>query len=383
MNLLKQVAGMPLIRRRKQQQTDTETALHAERSRLQARIDTLEADQRLHQQLFTNLTGFGHSLVALRESFSDLSGLLIGNRQATDLTTSESQRSQEALNAMVGELRALNQRIANAAEQVTSLRGNASHIDGFVKVIDEISMQTTLLAFNASIEAARAGDAGRGFAVVATEVRQLASRTSGATEEISGLNGSILSQANHVDSVMEDNARKAERLSAEASRVMERTEQLLGLTDESSQALAFSAMLSEVELANLEELEIKLEVYRIFMGLSAKGVTDLPDETQCALGRWYYEGTGSQQFYSDQDFQALEMPHRQVHRCAIEAVTHFRAGQMDEAIDALSRMESANLDVMKRLRYIMRKYRPETRQATLPIEGRRSVDDRVPITEGH
>ena len=234
MKLIEQAARIPLIRHRKQKQRDNELALHAEHDRLQGRIDRLEADQRLHQQLFTNLTGFGESLVALRESFSDLSGLLVGNRQATDFTTSESRRSQEALNAMVGELRALNQRIANASEQVTSLRGNAGHIDGFVKVIDEISMQTTLLAFNASIEAARAGDAGRGFAVVATEVRQLASRTSGATEEIGGLNGSILSQADHVDSVMEDNARKAERLSAEASRVMERTEQLLGLTGETS-----------------------------------------------------------------------------------------------------------------------------------------------------
>ncbi|MGM0782669.1 MAG: methyl-accepting chemotaxis protein [Pseudomonadota bacterium] len=356
---------------------DTADALRTERDRLQARIDTLEAEQRLHQHLFTNLTGFGDSVVALRESFSDLSELLQGNQQVADFTTSESQRSQDALNAMVDELRALNARIGQAAEQVTSLRGDAGRIDNFVTVIDEISMQTTLLAFNASIEAARAGDAGRGFAVVATEVRQLASRTNDATDEIGGLNGSILSQADQVDGVMDDNARKAERLSAEASRVMQRTEQLLGLSGESSQALAFSAMLSEVELANLEELEIKLEVYRIFMGLSDKRAEDLPDETQCALGRWYYDGTGSQRFCSDRDFQALEAPHREVHQRAIEAVTHHQEGRMDEAMDALAKMESANLDVMKRLRYIMRKYRPDTRQVRLP----ETADSPAPIAQ--
>lgn len=341
-------------------------ALHAERDRLQARVDDLEAQQRLHQQLFTNLTEFGDSVVALRTSFSDLSELLLSNQQNTDFTASESQRSQDALNTMVTDLRSLNGHIGDAAEQVTSLRSDAGRIESFVSAIDKISMQTTLLAFNASIEAARAGEAGRGFAVVATEVRGLASSTNDATHGIAELNGSIMGQADQVDGVMNDNARKAERLSAEASHVMQRTEQLLELTNESSQALSFSAMLSEVELANLEELEIKLEVYRIFMGLSDKTATDLPDETQCALGQWYYAGTGSQQFYSDKDFQALEIPHREVHQQAIEAVTRHQEGDMDEAMAALARMEAANLDVMKRLRYIMRKYRPEARKTLMP-----------------
>src|SRR5690554_694346 len=159
--------------------------------------------------------------------------------------------------------------------------------------------------------------------------------------------------------------KRGERLSAEASRVMQRTEQLLGLTHDSSQALSFSAMLSEVELANLEELEIKLEVYRIFMGLSDKRAVDLPDETQCALGQWYYAGTGSTQFRDDEDFQALELPHREVHRQAIDAVSHYEAGRLDEAMAALAKMEAANLDVMQRLRYIMRKYRPGESQASI------------------
>lgn len=348
--------------------TDSADALRTERDRLQARIDALEAEQRIHQHLFANLTGFGDSVVALRESFTELSDLLMGNQQVTDFTASESLRSQDALNAMVAELRALNQRIGQAAEQVTSLRGDAGRIGNFVGVIEEISLQTTLLAFNASIEAARAGDAGRGFAVVATEVRELASRTTQATDEIGGLNDSILSQAGQVDNTMDDNARRAERLSSEASRVMQRTEQLLGLTSESSRALSFSAMLSEVELANLEELEIKLEVYRIFMGLSNKRAEELPDETQCALGRWYYTGSGSAEFRDDSDFQALEAPHREVHRQAIQAVTHHQEKRLDEAMVALAKMESANLDVMKRLRYIMRKYRPDTARHAALLE---------------
>lgn len=339
-----------------------------ERDRMQSRIDELEAEQRLHQHLFSNLTGFGDSMVALRESFSELSGLLIGNQRITDHTTSESLQSQEALNAMVEALRGLNQHIGRAAGEVSSLRGDADRIGGFVHLIEDISLQTTLLAFNASIEAARAGDAGRGFAVVATEVRELATRTGSATEEIDSLTGNILGQTGSVDASMHHNAGEAERLSAEANRVMQRTEQLLNLTRESSQALAFSAMLSEVELANLEELEVKLEVYRILMGLSSKSAEDLPDETQCALGRWYYEGSGSARFRSDEDFQALEAPHREVHRQAIRAVSLFHAGETEDAMQALAMMEAANLDVMKRLRYIMRKYRPRVSHTASPQE---------------
>lgn len=338
---------------------DETDALRAERDHLQERVNALETEQQLHQHLFTNLTGFGDSVVALRESFTDLSSLLLGNQQTTAFTTTESQRSQQALNTMLEELQTLNRHIGTAADQVSVLRGDADHIDNFVQAIDKISLQSTLLAFNASIEAARAGEAGRGFSVVATEVRQLATRTHGATGEISELNRSILQQAESVDGSMVDNAHKAEHLSTEASQVMQRTEQLLTLTRESSRALSFSALLSEVELANLEELEIKLEVYRIFMGLSDKTAADLPDETQCALGQWYYQGTGSQKFHDDQDFQALEVPHREVHQQAIAAVNYRQAGDARAAMEALSRMEAANLSVMSRLRYIMRKYRPD------------------------
>lgn len=113
-------------------------------------------------------------------------------------------------------------------------------------------------------------------------------------------------------------------------------------------------MLSEIELANLEELEIKLEVYRVFMGISQATAADFPSETECRLGRWYYAGEGSARFADREGFRALEEPHRQVHVQAGEAVSHFHAGNQDAALAALAAMEHANLDVMTRLRQVMR-----------------------------
>jgi len=117
----------------------------------------------------------------------------------------------------------LSDQMAQAAEGISKLDTQSQLVGSIVQSIQGIADQTNLLALNAAIEAARAGEQGRGFAVVADEVRQLASRTSAATEEIVG--------------VVVQNQELAEKAVSLINKGKEQAEQGLSLSNEAGEVI--------------------------------------------------------------------------------------------------------------------------------------------------
>ncbi|MGE5470188.1 MAG: methyl-accepting chemotaxis protein [Bacteroidota bacterium] len=339
----------------------------AENARLKARTETLQAElvadrerfaqletqQRqlvAHQALLDGVLGniprFGASLSGIRQSISGLSGQL-GEDSATARTAAtESDANRAAFEKIAANMHAMFERISAAGESVEGLSRRAGEIGGIVQLIKEIAEQTNLLALNAAIEAARAGEAGRGFAVVADEVRKLAERTAKATTEIGSLVAGIQEETGHAKAIMDLGAGDAASHGAESEAAMRSMQRLLGLSQQMQQTISSSSRLANAELANIEELTLKLEVYKVLLGLSDLGPEALPDETQCRLGRWYYEGEGKTEFSRLPGYREMETPHKAVHDHARRAVERYRSGDFAGALEALTWMEEANLVVM-------------------------------------
>lgn len=119
------------------------------------------------------------------------------------------EKGQKVIQVTVNEINSLSETVQRAAEAIKKLAQESDNIGSVLEVIRGIAEQTNLLALNAAIEAARAGEQGRGFAVVADEVRTLASRTGQSTEEIQTMIQNLQQGAGSAVQVIEDSAKKS------------------------------------------------------------------------------------------------------------------------------------------------------------------------------
>ena len=143
-----------------------------------------------------------------------------GARVASDTAQNGAKMVQRTIDGM----QRIKKTVDTATGEISQLGTRSQEIGNIVEVIDDIAAQTNLLALNAAIEAARAGEQGRGFAVVADEVRKLAERVAGATKEISSLVNSIQRSVESSVKIMAEGATETDsgsRVAAEAGTALE------------------------------------------------------------------------------------------------------------------------------------------------------------------
>lgn len=186
------------------------------------------------EQQSQSASGIAASVEEMSVSITHVADGARETQRVSEEAESASAEGRQAVDGTVVELERVSQEILQSAQLIQSLGERSKQVSNVVNVIREIADQTNLLALNAAIEAARAGEAGRGFAVVADEVRKLAERTAHSTQEISS---TILAIQSETDSAVEHMQLVTTQMSGGVEKAREAGE-VLARIDECSQRAA-------------------------------------------------------------------------------------------------------------------------------------------------
>ena len=307
------------------------------------------------RDLLELLVGSGDVVDSIRMGLADTSTTLLNHRENFQTSTQVFDEILGMLKTNIQSTLQINEEIAATTTLAEKLTESTTGINDFVSIIKGISDQTNLLALNAAIEAARAGEQGRGFAVVADEVRTLAHRSSEASNEISTLiedvNQKMIDMQNSIAAV----GNKSEQISSSTQDIEKNSGVVIDLSREMCGIISLSAEESFLQTVKMDHIVWKIDVYKVILKMSDKPIGDFSDHTLCRLGKWFYEGEGAETYSKWPSFSQLETPHKNVHHHGIAAMEAAVGDNVLAAVESLEHMEAACTEVINILGELSKK----------------------------
>ncbi|MDE5603363.1 MAG: CZB domain-containing protein [Helicobacter sp.] len=285
------------------------------------------------------------NLKILQEDFTKSVDLLREAKGNATHNISNTKNSQEILSNGIASMMS---KLADFNSMVGQVQNDFMTISSVIALISDISDQTNLLALNAAIEAARAGEHGRGFAVVADEVSKLAERTQKATKEIE-MNIQVVRQNfSEVQSSTDEILKEMEDLNTQNQSLEQIKNSAQAISKETDQILSTTF----IGLVKLDHLLFKINGYNAIFSENMEAT--FVGHHDCRLGKWYDTGNGRAEFSTFPSFAAIESPHQQVHSSIIAGYEIMKKnGSSKECLSEISeyfkKAESASDAIIKTL----------------------------------
>ncbi|GAB4303755.1 MAG: nitrate chemoreceptor McpN [Thiohalomonadaceae bacterium] len=371
--------------------------------------ETMRGVQQQHSEIDQIATAMNEMAATVQEVARNTAHTAEAAGQAKE----EAENGRRVVTQTIDSIDSLAQQVEQGASVMAQLEDDSREVGQVLEVINGIAEQTNLLALNAAIEAARAGEQGRGFAVVADEVRTLAQRTQKSTEEIRAIIERLQTQSRKAAEMMEQSRAQAQATvsaTSEAGAVLDRIVQSVAtITDMSNQIATAAEEQSHVAeemdrsitniagvaeqttrtaadtVSSTEEIHEHMDKLRALVArfrtnvqgadLSAAKTAHLAwkgklrayldgkgsltreqavSHRDCVLGKWYY-GEGMQKYGNLAEMRQLEKPHEELHKLIRSVIELREAGKTADAEQQYLKVEPLSRQVVQLLETIERK----------------------------